>query len=134
LIEGVDAARRAELLRGALALIVPSRFEGFGMVVAEGLAAGVPVVASQLASLLDLVRPPAGGEVFPPDDPTALCTAVNALLDDPARRAELSLAGRANARRFSWEAVARDHLAFARRVASAKTFERARWFLPAPRR
>jgi glycosyltransferase involved in cell wall biosynthesis len=119
LIEGVDAARRAELLRGALALIVPSRFEGFGMVVAEALAAGVPVVASQLASLADILRPPAGGEVFPPDDPAALFSAVSALLDDPDRRAELSVAGRALARRFSWDVVARDHLAFARRLASA---------------
>lgn len=119
LVEGVDAARRAELLRGALALIVPSRFEGFGMVAAEGLAAGVPVVASQLPPLVEMVRPPIGGAVFPPDDPTALCAVVSALLDAPARRAQLSAAGRALARRFSWDAVARDHLAFACQLASA---------------
>lgn len=119
LIEGVDAARRAALLRGALVLIVPSRFEGFGMVVAEGLAAGVPVVASQLAPLVDILRPPLGGEVFPADDPAALCSVVSALLDAPARRAALSIAGRALARRFSWDAVARDHLTFAHRLATA---------------
>jgi glycosyltransferase involved in cell wall biosynthesis len=119
LIEGVDDARRAELLRGALALIVPSRFEGFGIVVAEALAAGVPVVASRLEALVDILRPPVGGEVIPVDDPAALCAAASALLDDPARRADLSIAGRELARRFSWEEVARDHLAFARRVAAA---------------
>ena len=89
------------------------------MVVAEALAAGVPVVASQLAPLVDIVRPPTGGEMFPPNDPAALCSVVSALLDAPERRAALSVAGRALARRFTWDAVARDHLAFAHRVAAA---------------
>jgi glycosyltransferase involved in cell wall biosynthesis len=119
LIEGVDAAQRAELLRGALALIVPSRFEGFGMVAAEGLAAGVPVVTSNLATLVDIVRPPACGQVFPPDDPKALCSAVGSLLDEPERRVELSEAGRVQASRFSWEAVAQAHMEFAHRLANA---------------
>jgi glycogen synthase len=119
LIEGVDAEQRAELLRGARVLIVPSRFEGFGMVVAEGLAAGVPVVASNLAALVDLLRPPACGKVFPPDDPEALCAAVSTLLDAPEQRAELSKAGRVQAKRFSWESVARAHLEFARQLATA---------------
>lgn len=78
---------------GALALLVPSRFEGFGMIAAEGLTAGVPVVASRIVALVEVVRPPQGGIVFTPGDPAALTRAVGQRLDSRERRVALGLAG-----------------------------------------
>jgi phosphatidyl-myo-inositol alpha-mannosyltransferase len=97
-------------------LIMPSRFEGFGMVAAEGMAAGVPVVATDLDSLPEVVGAPDAGVLFRGGDPQALAEAVQALLDDPEERSRLSEAARARARRFTWDAVAAAHLEFLQQV------------------
>ena len=74
-------------MSGALALLMPSRLEGLPMVPAEAMAAGVPVVATDVAAVSEVVAPPDGGVLVPPDDAGALAAAALALLDDPARRA-----------------------------------------------
>jgi glycosyltransferase involved in cell wall biosynthesis len=113
----IDAFRRAELFAGALVLVMPSRFEGFGMVAAEAMAAGVPVVASDLDSLPEVVGAPESGVLFRPDDPAALAGAVESLLDAPDERQRLSRAGRERARRFAWDSVVAAHLEFLEHVA-----------------
>ena len=91
--------------------------ESFGMVLTEALAAGAPVVASDLEAFRAVLRPDAGsdgeagegtevGVVFPTGDAAALAAALAALLDDPARRAALRVAGRARAAGFDWPVVA----------------------------
>lgn len=118
LLGPVTDARRLELLSGARVLLMPSRFEGFGLVAAEAMAAGAPVVAAAAGSLPEVVDAPRGGVLVPPDDPAALAGAVSGLLDDDARRAALSASARESARRYRWAAVADRHLEFLRRVAS----------------
>jgi len=114
-------ASRAEVLAlmgGALALLMPSRLEGLPMVPAEAMAAGVPVVAADVAAVAEVVAPPEGGVLVPPDDAEALAAAALALVDDPARRARVSASARASARRFSWDRVADDHLRFLEQIAA----------------
>ena len=65
----IDPPRRARLFSGALVLAMPSRFEGFGMVAAEAMAAGVPVVATDLDSLPEVVGD--AGILVPRDDAPA---------------------------------------------------------------
>lgn len=108
------------LMAGAAALVMPSRFEGFGMVAAEAMAAGIPVVASRVDALPDVVGPD-GGVLVPPGSPEETARAVAALLDDPARRASLSASARARARRYSWDEVARDHLEWLRQIRSGRS-------------
>ena len=106
------------LMSGALALLMPSRLEGLPMVPAEAMAAGVPVVATDVAAVSEVGAPPDGGVLVPPGDAEALAAAALALLDDPARRARVSASARASARRFSWDAVAADHLRFLEQIAA----------------
>jgi glycosyltransferase involved in cell wall biosynthesis len=113
-----DAERRA-LLGGARVQMMPSRIEGFGMAAAEAMAAGVPLVASTAGSLPEVVAPPEGGVLVPPDDPDQLALAVAELLRQPRRRAVLSRSARRSAERFRWDSVAESHLAFLRRIAAA---------------
>lgn len=80
---------------------MPSRWEGFGLALVEALAAGKPCVASDVDSLPEVLG--CAGVLVPKDDPDALASAIVGLLDDPARRAELSLRARARAERFSIE-------------------------------
>src|SRR5207253_6815553 len=90
----------------AAVVAVPSRREGFGVVCAEAMAHGRPVVASAVGGLLDLVVDGETGLLVPPRDPPALRAALDRLLDDPLLRARLGAAGRERIReRFAWDAV-----------------------------
>lgn len=114
----VSEKERQRLFSRAAVQMMPSRFEGFGMVAAEAMAAGVPLVASTAGSLPEVVSPPAGGILVPPEDPQALASAVARLLSDPQRRSRLSETARASAKRFLWDEVAQDHLGFLRGIAA----------------
>jgi len=88
-------------------LVVPSRFEAFGLVAVEAMLAEVPVVASATGGLVDVVGDT--GVLVPPEDPAALADAVVALATDADRRADLGRRGRARAlARFGVERMARE--------------------------
>ncbi|HWG01782.1 MAG TPA: glycosyltransferase family 4 protein [Trebonia sp.] len=84
--------------------------ESFGIVTAEAMAAGVPIVASDIEAFRGVLRGGTAGELFPVGDPAALAAAAGLLLDDPARRAELSVAALAAVAAYDWDVVARDVL------------------------
>lgn len=115
----VSEAHRQRLFSEAAVLLMPSRFEGFGMVAAEAMAAGLPVVAAASGSLPEVVDPPNGGVLVPPEDPRALAAAVDRLLRSPDARDGLGASARRSAERFRWDAVAARHLEFLRRIAGA---------------
>jgi len=93
-----------EVFYGALDVcVVPSRWEGFGLVAAEALAAGVPVVASDVDSLPEIVRDEIEGRLVPPDDPVALAEAIRWVADDSERRGRLSANAAARGREFPVE-------------------------------
>jgi phosphatidylinositol alpha-mannosyltransferase len=70
------------------------------------MAAGAPVLASDLDAFRAVLGRSGAGELFPVGDPVALAGALGALLDDPARRAALGAAAAARAADFGWPAVA----------------------------
>lgn len=115
----VSEAERRTLFAGAAVQLMPSRFEGFGMVAAESMAAGVPLVAAASGSLPEVVDAPKGGVLVPPGDAAALASAVGALLDDAPARQALSDRARISAERFRWQAVARQHLTFLENIAAS---------------
>ena len=102
---------RLRLLHEADVLCAPSlAAESFGLVLVEGMAAGLPVVASALPGYVD-VLPPSCGRLVPPGDAAVLADALTGLLADPDLRARLGSAGRRAARRFDWSRVAEEVLA-----------------------
>jgi phosphatidyl-myo-inositol alpha-mannosyltransferase len=80
--------------------------ESFGIVLAEAMAVGLPVVCSDIGGYRDVVRDGSTGLLVPPRDPEALAAALAGLLDNPARRAAMGEAARAAARRYAWPVVA----------------------------
>ncbi|MDQ3762087.1 MAG: glycosyltransferase family 4 protein [Actinomycetota bacterium] len=99
----LDEADLRCVVAGATALVLPSRDEGFGLPVLEAMAAGVPVVCSDLPALREI----AGGlaTLVPPGDPAALATAL-ATVDGVGRDPVGAAARRAHAARYTWQACA----------------------------
>jgi glycosyltransferase involved in cell wall biosynthesis len=111
--DGVHLAGRvpdvAAWLRRAELLVHPARWEGFGLGVLEAMLAGLPVVASRVSSLPELVVDGETGVLVPPDDPAALADAIVRALE---QRERLGAAGLERARReFSVGRMAERHLA-----------------------
>ena len=82
--------------------------ESFGIVTAEAMAAGVPIVASDIDAFRQVLRNGEAGELFTTGDPADLARAAARLLDDPARRAALSNAALTAVAQYDWSVVARD--------------------------
>ncbi|HEY7048987.1 MAG TPA: glycosyltransferase family 1 protein [Jatrophihabitantaceae bacterium] len=93
------------VLRRAAALVMPSRAEGFGLPVAEAMAVGTPVIASDIPALAEVAGDAA--VLVPPGDPVALAGAIDELLGDETSLRKLADAGRARALDYDWDAVAR---------------------------
>jgi glycosyltransferase involved in cell wall biosynthesis len=86
----------------------------------EYMAAGLPIVTTNVGDLATIIEHDRTGLVCPPDDPAAMADALAALAGDPARRRDLGCAARETAeRRHSWEAVAGRILAIARNAGPA---------------
>lgn len=107
----VDEETKAALLRSADLFLAPNTGgESFGIVLLEAMAAGAPVVASDLDAFAQVLHGGRCGALFPVGEPQALADTVRALLADAGRRAGLAAAGQEEARRYDWPVVARSVL------------------------
>jgi phosphatidylinositol alpha-mannosyltransferase len=103
----VSDAEKAQLFRTVDVFASPATGgESFGIVLLEAMAAGAPIVASDIHGYKGVVRRGREGLLVPPHEPKELAQAIDRLLGDPDLRAEMSAAGRARAEAFSWPRVA----------------------------
>jgi glycosyltransferase involved in cell wall biosynthesis len=104
----VDKAQLADLYRGAACLVLPSRYEGFGLPVLEAMACGTPVVATNDEAMREV-----GGDAAVYAEPDDFADAIRRVLRE---RDERSRAGLERARLFSWDETARRAVAAYREV------------------
>ncbi len=83
------------------------REEAFGLVLAEAMSKGVPVVASNIGAIPEVLDNGAAGILTPPEDPQALASALGRMLDDSGSREALALKGLEASRKYSFEAYSR---------------------------
>jgi glycosyltransferase involved in cell wall biosynthesis len=113
----VNEADRGDLLAGAGAVAVPSYYEGFGLVAAEAMSVGAPVVASRAGSHPEVIGD--AGLLVTPGDAADLATGLRAVLDDEELAARLRRTGPERAARFTWDATASGLIEVWQRAAAA---------------
>ena len=112
-----DTARLARLYSQADALVLPSRYESFGLPVLEAMACGTAVIASDLPALREVA---ATAAVYAaPGDVDGWAAALRSVLTDPARRADLRRRGLERAKAFGWRQCAQRTLAVLEQAARA---------------
>jgi glycosyltransferase involved in cell wall biosynthesis len=103
----VPPERINELFLASDVFVLASRFEGYGMALAEAIAHGIPVVSTRTGAIPQTV-PAGAGLLVPPEDVTALAQALRRLIGDPSERRRLAANARAAAARLpTWQDSAR---------------------------
>ena len=102
----VSDAEKAQLFRTADVFVSPATGrESFGIVLLEAMAAGAPIVCSDIHGYKGVVQRDRQALLVPPRDHKALAVAISRLLESPELRARMGENGRQRAREFSWEHV-----------------------------
>jgi glycosyltransferase involved in cell wall biosynthesis len=98
-----EIAGSAQALAKIDVLVLPSDAEGFGLVLIEAMAAGVPVIGTNVPGIRDVIEDGVSGLLVPPRNPRALATAIEKILNDPHLKEELVTGGSDRVRkRFDW--------------------------------
>ena len=117
----VDDATLAVAYATADLFVLPSRYEGYGVVYAEALAHGLPVVACNVGPVPEVVGEEAA-LLVPPGDVEALCGALDLLLNDAGLRDRMSAAARRRARELPrWEDTAAGFLRVLRELVAERS-------------
>ena len=112
-VRALGAVSRAVLLQefaAADVFVLPSRFDSFPVVVVEAMAAGLPVVATRVGGLPEMIEEGRSGLLVPPGSPSELADALRMVLTDASVRARFSTEGRLRARRFDWSVVGPEYI------------------------
>ena len=112
----------AKLMNQSHILVLPSHHEGRPNVVIEAMAAGRPVVGSDIHGIRECLDQSGAGILFPDNDASSLASAIKSLIDRPARIAELG--GKARewvlSQGLTWDNTARQYMDLIRRVTSVR--------------
>jgi glycosyltransferase involved in cell wall biosynthesis len=115
-IEGKDLP---SIYRGADLFVLPSLYEGFGLVLLEAMAAGTPVVASNVSSIPEVVGTAA--MTFDPYDEDDMYNVIHKVIVDDSLREDMKIRSVNWAKLFSWSKMAKDTLSVYEQVAGLQT-------------
>jgi glycogen synthase len=114
-VDPLEAVRT--VVRRARALVLPSEWEAFGLVLLIAMAVGTPIVATSVGGVPEVLDGGRVGLLVPYGDPAALAEALGRILDDPLGARTRVQAGRKRVQAFDWSVAAERHRALYREVA-----------------
>lgn len=112
-----DPAAYRAVFRRATAFTFPSEWEAFGLVLLEAMAAGVPIVATAVGGVPEVLDEGRAGRLVPYGDADALALAIREVLGSPDRTEALVAAVRRRVENYTWDRVIDAHLALYRELA-----------------
>lgn len=107
LLGRVSEEEKVRLMRGADCLVYPTRYESFGLPPLEAMAAGCPVVATDLPVVSEMIQDGENGVLVAPEDPEALAAGILRVLDRPDLRVRLVEGGRLTLSRYDEKTIMR---------------------------
>jgi glycosyltransferase involved in cell wall biosynthesis len=119
----ISEADLVGVLKATDVVVVPSRFEPFGIIALEAMAAGAPVVVSKVGGLAEIVDDSVDGLEVEPNNPAAIAEAAVRVLSDRELAARLAENGLKKSRAYSWESAARKTLETYQEATRATKFE-----------
>jgi glycogen(starch) synthase len=114
-----SAAQYRAVFRRASAFVLPSEWEAFGLVLLEAMAAGVPVVATRVGGVPEVLDGGTAGLLVPYGESRALSHAIERVIDSRALADELGNAGRQRVKRYSWQRAVEAHRSLYRDIAGS---------------
>jgi starch synthase len=111
-----DPRAYRDVIRRALALVLPSEWEAFGLVLLDALAAGTPVVATAVGAVPEVLEGGRAGRLVPYGDVAALAAAIRAVRGDAETSRALVAAGRMRVQGLDWSVAAEKHRALYREL------------------
>ncbi|MFZ0891342.1 MAG: glycosyltransferase family 4 protein [Thermoplasmata archaeon] len=114
-----DQTLYRSIMRRAAAFILPSQWEAFGIVLVEAMACSVPVIASSVGGMPEVLDRGRAGLLVPYGDEAALAGAIEETLANPGDAEKRIEVGRAQAKRFTWQHAAEQHHVLYERLAGA---------------
>jgi len=106
----VNPSKIPSYYKSADICIFPSRHEGFGIVILEAMASGIPVIASDIPSFREIVSNEIDGRLFKSEDVDSLSKEIIALYQDPYLRKELTHNALEKVTKYSWEKIAEKYI------------------------
>jgi glycosyltransferase involved in cell wall biosynthesis len=106
-----DPAEYRRVFRRATLFTFPSEWEAFGLVLLEAMASGVPIIATAVGGVPEVLDGGRAGRLVPYGDPDLLAAGIRDLLGSPDRSAELVAVGRRRVQGYSWDRFIEAHLA-----------------------
>jgi glycosyltransferase involved in cell wall biosynthesis len=110
-------------LRASDAVVVPSRFEPFGIIALEAMAAGVPIVVSRVGGLAEIVEDRVDGMEVEPNNPPSIAEAITEVLSDGMLASRLARRGKEKAKAYSWNNAAMKTLQIYQEAAAESRYE-----------
>ena len=111
-----DPAQFRTTFRRAALFVLPSEWEAFGLVLLQAMAAGVPILATAVGGVPEVLDQGHAGRLVPYGDPPALAAGIRELLGDPRAAKALAEGGRARVKEFTWARAAERHLSLYREL------------------
>ncbi len=112
----ITEEEKKTFLSSSMFVVMPSRFEGWGIVAIEAQACGKAVIGTNIPGLRDAIKDGETGILIEPDNPSALRGAMQSLIEDTEQRLKLGREGRHWAKNFKWDNIANEQLQFYKEV------------------
>lgn len=111
---------KKKYLSSSMFVVMPSRFEGWGIVAIEAQACEKAVIGTDIPGLKDAIKDGETGILVEPDNPSALMLAMQSLIEDKEKRLRLGRKGKHWAKNFKWDNIAEEQLEFYKEVINSK--------------